>query len=69
MMESIELLEDPVKNMPMMKKNLKKYEGELVEDALSALFFYKTEQYEKFGLFIGNLLRVATVKEVNITDP
>lgn len=60
---AMEVLEDPFQNMAMMTGNLKKYESELKEDVLTAGFFLKTEQYEKFGEQIGNLVKVVTEKE------
>lgn len=60
---AMEVLENPFENMAMMTGNLKKYESELKEDVLTAGFFLKTEQYEKFGEQMGNLVKVVTEKE------
>lgn len=45
-----------------MTANLKKYESEIKDDVLSAAYFYKTGQYEKFGEFLGNLVKVVSEK-------
>jgi len=60
---AMSILEHPVQNLPLMTANLKKYEGEIEEDLLAAAYFYKTAQYEKFGEFIGNLVKAVTQKE------
>ena len=59
----MEVLENPLKNLPAMTANLKKYESEIKDDVISATYFYKTGQYEKFGDFMGNLVKVITEKE------
>jgi len=60
---AMEVLENPLKNLPAMTANLKKYESEIKDDVISATFFYKTGQYEKFGEFLGNMVKVMTEKE------
>lgn len=60
---AMEILENPLKNLPTMTANLKKYESEIKDDVIAATFFYKTGQYEKFGDFLGNLVKVMTEKE------
>jgi hypothetical protein len=60
---AMEVLENPFENMPMMTANLMKYESELKDDVHTAGFFLKTEQYEKFGEQIGNLVKAITEKE------
>ena len=42
-----------------MKARLMKYKDEIRDDVMSALFYFKTEQYEKFGEFFGNIVKVA----------
>jgi len=53
----------PLDNMPVMTRNLMKYEGELKDDVMSAVFYYKTGQFEKFGEFMGNIVKVISEKE------
>lgn len=53
----------PFENMPTMTQNLMKYEHEIKDDVASAVFYYKTEQYDKFGEFMGNVVRVISEKE------
>ena len=62
-MNSLKFVENPLENLPVMTSNLMKYKDELKDDAMSAMFYYKTEQYEKFGEFIGNVVRVISEKE------
>jgi hypothetical protein len=60
---AMEVLENPFENMAMMTANLKKYESEIKEDVLTAGWYFKTEQYEKFGEMIGTLVKGITEKE------
>lgn len=60
---AMEVLENPLMNLPAMTANLKKYESEIKDDVIAATFFYKTGQYDKFGEFLGNLIKVITEKE------
>jgi hypothetical protein len=59
----MDVLANPFENMKLMTSNLKKYEAELKDDILGAGYLLKTEQFEKFGEQIGNLVKVITEKE------
>lgn len=54
---------NPLENLAAMTKNLEKYQGNIQDDIASALFHYENEEYEKFGEFLGNLIKVITEKE------
>ena len=60
---AMNFISDPFHNMPVMTHNLMKYEDELKDDVTSAAFYYKTEQYDKFGEFIGNIVKVMAAPE------
>lgn len=60
---AMDVLANPFENMKLMTSNLKKYEAELKDDILGAGYLLKTEQFEKFGEQIGNLVKVITEKE------
>lgn len=68
MMNSMKFVENPLENLPTMSTNLYKYKDDIKEDALSAMFYYKTEQYDKFGEFIGNVVRVVSEKEAMVAQ-
>lgn len=61
--EAMDFVADPFENIPTMAFNLVKYEDELKEDIMSADFYFKTEQYDKFGEFLGNVVKVVAKKE------
>lgn len=43
----------------MIIKNLESYKDEMEDDIASALFHYQNGDYEKFGAFLGNLMKAA----------
>jgi hypothetical protein len=49
---------NPLENLATMTKNLEKYQGNIQDDIASALFHYENEEYEKFGEFLGNLIKL-----------
>ena len=57
----------PFENMPTMTHNLMKYEDEIKDDVASAVFFYEMEQYDKFGEFMGNVVKVISENEAKQT--
>ena len=64
MMNSLKNFEQQALNLPAMEAKLIKYKAEILEDIMSAAFYLKTEQYEKFGEFFGNFVKVVAEKEV-----
>jgi hypothetical protein len=53
------VVSNPVENLARMTENIKQYEGNFQDEAASALFHYHNEDYEKFGEFLGNMVKFA----------
>ena len=64
MVKTVKQFGNQKENLPEMKAKLMKHKDEIRDDVMSALFYFKTEQYEKFGEFLGNIVKVAAQDEV-----
>ena len=63
---AMEVLENPFENLPMMTANLKKYESEIKDDVMTGAIYYKSGDYEKFGEFLGILVKVVSEKKETV---
>jgi len=63
--ETMDFFENKHVNIDTMIKTLKKYDlEEIRNDVTSAMYQYKTGDYEKFGKFIGNFMQLLAGKEI-----
>lgn len=60
---SMKFVSNPLENMGQMTANLAKYRGEIMDDVTSAVFHYQMEDYEKFGEFLGNLIKAVSEQD------
>jgi len=61
--KSMKFVSNPVENLAVMTANLNKYRGEIMDDITSAVFHYQMEDYEKFGEFLGNVMKVVSEEQ------
>lgn len=61
---SMSFVSNPLSNLGQMTKNIQKYEADIMLDLQSAAFHYQMEDYEKFGEFLGNLVKLASTEQV-----
>jgi hypothetical protein len=54
--ETMNFLASPIKNTPAILDNLGQHQDEIEKDIASAMFHYQSENYDKFGFFLGNLV-------------